>query len=244
MLGYDEIFRHSGVWEFWFKSKFFFCFDIRYFCTYDTKKILLKNFENNWEYFSKIILRKKVSFGGNFFLFLREPFLPPKREKKNCFKCTDQPTLLGRSVRPKNRFSCFCGLRHYNCGYCKLEFCLEYAAATVCGSSHHNSWCRVLTTVLQLAVATVAGADPRMVRIGTGPPPPFWQINHANSAYFRLFWGYFWVISTTRPPLLDLGPPPFLHILDPPLQWYCVIMKPIWVTNWRNLGVYKSTRAF
>ena len=39
--------------------------------------------------------------------------------------------------------------------------------------------------------------------------PPFWQINHANSAYFRVFWGYFRVISATRPP--------FLHILDPPL---------------------------
>ena len=44
-----------------------------------------------------------------------------------------------------------------------------------------------------------AGADPRMVRIGTGPP--FWQINHANSAYFRLFLGYFGVISANRPPL-------------------------------------------
>ena len=60
----------------------------------------------------------------------------------------------------------------------------------------------------------VSGADPHMVRIGTGPP--FWQINHANSAYFRLFLGYFWVISATWPPLLDLGLP-FLHILDPPL---------------------------
>ena len=62
-----------------------------------------------------------------------------------------------------------------------------------------------------------AGADPRMVRFGTGPP--FWQINHANSAYFRLFLGYFGVISVTRPPLLDLGPL-FLHILDPALQMY------------------------
>ena len=60
-------------------------------------------------------------------------------------------------------------------------------------------------------------ADPRMVRIGTAPPP-FWQINHANSAYFRLFWGYFGVISATRPPPpLDLGPL-FLHILDPALN--------------------------
>ena len=30
--------------------------------------------------------------------------------------------------------------------------------------------------------------------------PPFWRINHANSAYFRLFLGYFGVISATRPP--------------------------------------------
>ena len=60
------------------------------------------------------------------------------------------------------------------------------------------------------------GADPRMVRISTAPPP-FWQINHANSAYFRLFLGYFRVISSIRSPLLDLGPP-FLHILDPPLS--------------------------
>ena len=50
----------------------------------------------------------------------------------------------------------------------------------------------------------------------SAPATPFWQINHANSAYFRLFWGYFGVISATRPPLLDLGLP-FLHILDPPL---------------------------
>ena len=45
----------------------------------------------------------------------------------------------------------------------------------------------------------------------SAPAPPFWQINHANSAYFRLFLGYFRIISATQPPL------PFLHILDPPL---------------------------
>ena len=45
--------------------------------------------------------------------------------------------------------------------------------------------------------------------------PPFWQINHANSAYFRLFLGYFWVISTTRPPLLDLGPPFYISWIRP-----------------------------
>ena len=31
--------------------------------------------------------------------------------------------------------------------------------------------------------------------------PPFWQKNHANSAYFRLFLGYFRVISAIRPPV-------------------------------------------
>ena len=30
--------------------------------------------------------------------------------------------------------------------------------------------------------------------------PTFWQMNHANSVYFRLFLGYFRVISATRPP--------------------------------------------
>ena len=54
--------------------------------------------------------------------------------------------------------------------------------------------------------------DPRMVRIGTGLP--FWQINHAHSAYFRLFLGYFRVISATWPPPFR-SQPPFLHILDP-----------------------------
>ena len=50
-----------------------------------------------------------------------------------------------------------------------------------------------------------------MVRIGTGPP--FWQINHANSAYFRLFLGYFQVIWATRPPLFTYpGSTPVLWI--------------------------------
>ena len=81
-----------------------------------------------------------------------------------------------------------------------------------------------------------AGADPRIVRIGTAPPL-FWQINHANSAYFRLFWGYFRVISATRPPF-GSRPPPFLHILDPPLMMHtnCFILllyiKPIQFIGW------------
>ena len=40
-------------------------------------------------------------------------------------------------------------------------------------------------------------------RIHVWHRPPFWQINHANSAYFRLFLGYI----SHPPPLLDLGPP-------------------------------------
>ena len=54
--------------------------------------------------------------------------------------------------------------------------------------------------------------------------PPFGHINHANSAYFRLFWGYFGVISATRPTLLDLGLP-FLHILDPSLIFLCTLLR-------------------
>ena len=58
--------------------------------------------------------------------------------------------------------------------------------------------------------------------------PPFWQINHANSTYFRLFLGYFGVISATRPPppLLDLGPPFYISWIrpwEPNINWglYC-----------------------
>ena len=62
---------------------------------------------------------------------------------------------------------------------------------------------------------TRSGADPRMVRIGTGPP--FWQINHANSAYFRLFLGYFGVISANRPPLFTYpGSSPGGDLVHPP----------------------------
>ena len=41
--------------------------------------------------------------------------------------------------------------------------------------------------------------------------PPFWKINHANSAYFRLFLGYFGVISAIRPPFWILAPPLFTY---------------------------------
>ena len=91
-------------------------------------------------------------------------------------------------------------------------------------------------------------------------PPPFWQINHANSAYFRLFLGYFRVISATRPPLLNLGLP-FLHILDPPLQepskiksehviccnlckLYFICSKNSWNAFFQVLNVYVSDNDF
>ena len=88
----------------------------------------------------------------------------------------------------------------------------------------HHPVFKAYTWYLNLIKLHESGADPRMVQISTAPPP-FWQINHANSTYFRLFLGYFWVISATRPPLLDLAPP-FLHILDPPL-WMDVMSQHI-----------------
>ena len=59
----------------------------------------------------------------------------------------------------------------------------------------------------------ISGADPRMVRIGTGPP--FWQINHVNSAYFRLFLGYFRVISAIRPPFWISAPSFYISWIHP-----------------------------
>ena len=46
-------------------------------------------------------------------------------------------------------------------------------------------------------------------RFHTRGSPPFWQINHAISAYFRLFLGYFWVISAIRPPPFWISASPF-----------------------------------
>ena len=46
-------------------------------------------------------------------------------------------------------------------------------------------------------------------------PPPFWQINHANSAYFRLFLGYFRVISATRPPFWISASPFYISWIRP-----------------------------
>ena len=43
----------------------------------------------------------------------------------------------------------------------------------------------------------------------SAPAPPFLEINHANSAYFRLFLGYFGVISATRPPPFWISASPF-----------------------------------
>ena len=49
----------------------------------------------------------------------------------------------------------------------------------------------------------------------SAPAPPFWQINHANSAYFRLFWDYFRVISATRPPFWISAPPFYISWIRP-----------------------------
>ena len=46
--------------------------------------------------------------------------------------------------------------------------------------------------------ATMVNVSPRQ--------SAFWQINHANSAYFRLFLGYFRGYISHPAPLLDLGP--------------------------------------
>ena len=71
-----------------------------------------------------------------------------------------------------------------------------------------------------------------MVRIGTGPP--FWEINHANSAYFRLFLGYFRVVSATRPP--PFGSRPLLFTFpgsDLAEDW------PLWLNSsfWSHSGL-------
>ena len=75
------------------------------------------------------------------------------------------------------------------------------------------SYCNPKFCPLFCVACRISGADPRMVRIGTGPP--FWQINHANSAYFRLFLGYFRVISATRPPLWISASPFYISWIRP-----------------------------
>ena len=64
------------------------------------------------------------------------------------------------------------------------------------------------------------GVDQRMVRIGTAPP--FWQINHANSAYFSLFLGLY---QSPSPPFGSQPPFFFLHILDPPLSYISIVVQ-------------------
>ena len=76
---------------------------------------------------------------------------------------------------------------------------------------------------------------------------PLLKRNHANSAYFRLFLGYFQVISATQPPPPPFGscPPPFLHILDLPLQ--IIIISPVSMLQCSGdatgVGVEKTRRA-
>ena len=125
----------------------------------------------------------------------------------------------------------------FKCSGCKSQICLKVLWSNFLFIYHSwgqiwnisyvvktaiVSWylCSKLSKMLSILLrdtsefAPCSWADPRIVRIGTGPP--FWQINHANSAYFRLFLGYFRVISVTRPPFWISAP--FLHILDPPLH--------------------------
>ena len=111
----------------------------------------------------------------------------------------------------------FLAMRHKCCWRCKALHGVN------CENSHGDQMCFIQTcftwfvsTILQLqnskffnSLVLQTGADPRMVRIGTGPP--FWQINHANSAYFRLFLGYFWVISATRAPPFWISAPLFTY---------------------------------
>ena len=78
-----------------------------------------------------------------------------------------------------------------------------------------------------------------MVRIGTGIP--FDKINHANSAYFRLFLGYFRVISATRPTFWISARPPILHILDPPLYVEDLSKCRGWVLVLLGLGSQFTT---
>ena len=53
--------------------------------------------------------------------------------------------------------------------------------------------------------------------------PPFWQINHVNSAYFRLFWGYFQVISAIRSPFWISAPSFYISWIRPWLSNYYFI---------------------
>ena len=65
-------------------------------------------------------------------------------------------------------------------------------------------WLRMCTTLAYECPAQGGGST-------YGPnrhQPPFWQINHATSAYLRLFLGYFQVISANQPPFWILAPPP------------------------------------
>ena len=55
-------------------------------------------------------------------------------------------------------------------------------------------------------------------------PPPFWQINHANSAYFRLFLGY---ISQ---------PPPFTYPGSAPVLSY--------VQNYPNKSMQMNYQSY
>ena len=65
--------------------------------------------------------------------------------------------------------------------------------------------------------------------------PPLWQINHANSAYLRLFLGYFQVISATRPSFESRPPHFYISWIHP---WVSQVPKSgqiVLTTPWASL---------
>ena len=65
----------------------------------------------------------------------------------------------------------------------------------------------------------------------SAPAPPFWQINHANSAYFRLLLGYFGVISATRPPFWISAPPFYISWIRPWKQLFVKDLKILYSSD-------------
>ena len=72
------------------------------------KKIWLKIF-GNWEYFSKIFLKKTLNF-LQISVFLGESFLQLERKKNIEKKSSDQPTILEGPSACKTRFFFFVAL--------------------------------------------------------------------------------------------------------------------------------------